>query len=1592
ESIVETYTVASADGSATSTITITINGTNDLPTITSATINLSEEGLPHGLPDSQGTEDTTNAVTYSGNLTIADVDVNDAHTVTLVKPAENALTSQGKPVVWSLSDDGHTLVGNDHQGKPVITITMTDAGAYTVTLSGQVDHPANSVEDVLQLGIGVQVSDGHDVNTGTIAINIEDDSPEFGTITDTTMENTSSTATGTLEFLTGADSEGATLVVSSIGELPDGWTTSALDKPSVDIFAPDGTKIFTVALDPAGGYSVTQHEARPGTTESINLASTITNNPQPSYDLGYAKLTAGGGKEFNANKYGDGHSFGVGNTSFDAGESFRMAFDQALSDFKLNVAEVKGAGTVQITVWSGSESKTFPVGVNSATGEIHISKEMLALGSPSLTHFDTIEFVAGSGVKMSFLTTGSYTESIPAGEMDFTVGVTGTDGDGDKVTGDFTVTSKASENSPPVVHDASITLSEEGLAGGIKDNTGTPADHSNDVTVSGDLSITDPNGTQGQSVTLLKPADGVFASGGQPVAWTLSPDGHTLTGMADGKPVITVTIDNAGHYDITLNAPIDHPGKGVEDVKSFDIGVKVTDALGASDTANIKVSIEDDMPANNPDSSANVGVPVSEISVGGLQSGFSNWKLESNGKIKEAINNDSDSGIDKITWGEPSGYTERSGYAFVDNENLRGSADPLDTTFKVGTFTHNNFPMSSSSNALKSVELNVVLHVTIDGVDHVVNHTIKLEHTETPNDYGDSRDDDVVKISDSSLQQTFQVGDRTYVLDISGFKDSNGNLVTEIHTKEGKANSFDLFATVSSTDPLPRVEGDIFSGDAGGVHGWQYGADGAGSVAWAGGVKQSNGSTVIENQYGKLTVDADGHYTFEMSRHAYDNFEVGDKELTYTYTVTDADGDSQQGHVTINLNGYENGPAVFLQVVPDTAHASEADGSISYTVMLVDKDGNAVKVPDGQSITAALRWDGTAKGDADTGSLPDSITIGAGQSSATVTVGVVNDHAVEGNENLSLSIGNVTGGSAFDRGVGVNNGSANTVIHDNDLSVVAPEPELTNIGLNLTVWASKSGRNLSSSDKKVNSILGDLDKSFDKNGNEGDGAKSNDLESMIKQLMAADSNGNGYRSNNPIGSDRGHKYGDSDFVGSHKSSSEYLVQDLMAKDPRGDGDAQWGNVQANTAIHANGVIYLQAGETYTVHAQGDDSLRVVLGDRNMGGQVVDLRWGTDLATVKDFTFTPSESGLYTFDMFLHNQAGPGMFNVWIENSSNPGKALTFFPNFEAAKDQLAAKDSGFKVGELIGTEGYGHYKVYGYNEAPVNSEIKLSHIQTDSAHLPMDSGEHVVGVIIDNLQAGFVLTDGHGNTFTATDGHTSVDVKDWNLDSLTLKPSTGFTGALDLDVTMTVQGHDQDGNSYSYDRDSTITIRVDAVTYGTDRADTLIGGTGDDFLYGGAGNDALHGGAGNDTLYGGDGNDRLHGGPGNDILIGGAGSDTFKWELNDQGTVHAPAVDTVKDFSILRPADGGDILDLKELLVGEKDGTLSQYLNFKQDPANSNNTLIEINTNGKLASQGADQKIVLENVDLTHDSAGQAMDNQAIINDLLQKGKLNVDH
>jgi hypothetical protein len=149
------------------------------PTVGNSTASVSEEGLVNGIADSIGNPtnaaDTTNLASVSGTIAVSDPD--SVETVSLFAPA-TALSSGGVAVVWTASPDGHTLVGTAGVGGPeVLRATITDGGAYTVTLSKAIDHVTANGENVSTLAFGVRATDGVFTSQGTLTVNIEDDAP-----------------------------------------------------------------------------------------------------------------------------------------------------------------------------------------------------------------------------------------------------------------------------------------------------------------------------------------------------------------------------------------------------------------------------------------------------------------------------------------------------------------------------------------------------------------------------------------------------------------------------------------------------------------------------------------------------------------------------------------------------------------------------------------------------------------------------------------------------------------------------------------------------------------------------------------------------------------------------------------------------------------------------------------------------------------------------------------------------------------------------------------------------------------------------------------------------------------------------------------------------------------------------------------------------------------------------------------------------------------------------------------------------------------------------------------------------------------------
>ncbi|WP_152224797.1 retention module-containing protein [Pseudomonas sp. SCB32] len=98
-----------------------------------------------------------------------------------------------------------------------------------------------------------------------------------------------------------------------------------------------------------------------------------------------------------------------------------------------------------------------------------------------------------------------------------------------------------------------------------------------------------------------------ITSGGVPLTYTVSPDGHTLTASANGTPVFTLTLTdiNTGAVQLTLLQPIDHPTAG-QDTLTINVPYTVTDGTGVSTTSNLAVGIVDSVP--QAELSANSGV------------------------------------------------------------------------------------------------------------------------------------------------------------------------------------------------------------------------------------------------------------------------------------------------------------------------------------------------------------------------------------------------------------------------------------------------------------------------------------------------------------------------------------------------------------------------------------------------------------------------------------------------------------------------------------------------------------------------------------------------------------------------------------------------------------------------------------------------------------------------------------------------------------------------------------------------------------------------------------------------------------------------
>ncbi|MFH7588151.1 VCBS domain-containing protein, partial [Oceanimonas smirnovii] len=113
---------------------------------------------------------------------------------------------------------------------------------------------------------------------------------------------------------------------------------------------------------------------------------------------------------------------------------------------------------------------------------------------------------------------------------------------------------------------------------------------------------------------------------------------------------------------------------------------------------------------------------------------------------------------------------------------------------------------------------------------------------------------------------------------------------------------------------------------------------------------ESNGTLVIEGQYGTLTIKADGTYTYQLDNSNSDVQELIDGESldeVFNYTLTDGDNDTNNASLTITIDGKNDGVTV---EVPNNNEATTPDANNEDQVVFESglTDGSAPDLADTQ--------------------------------------------------------------------------------------------------------------------------------------------------------------------------------------------------------------------------------------------------------------------------------------------------------------------------------------------------------------------------------------------------------------------------------------------------------------------------------------------------------------------------------------------------------------------------------------------------------------------------------------------------------------------
>ncbi|NUY56720.1 Ig-like domain-containing protein, partial [Salinivibrio sp. EAGSL] len=218
------------------------------------------------------------------------------------------------------------------------------------------------------------------------------------------------------------------------------------------------------------------------------------------------------------------------------------------------------------------------------------------------------------------------------------------------------------------------------------------------------------------------------------------------------------------------------------------------------------------------------------------------------------------------------------------------------------------------------------------------------------------------------------------------------------------------------------------------------------------------------------------------------------------------------------------------------------------------------------------------------------------------------------------------------------------------------------------------------------------------------------------------------------------------------------------------------------AMLTSGLIYLEAGKSYSFGGYADDSAAIVI-----GGQVIaEGRYGSQgtspggVSESGQFSgeFTPSESGYYSLDVYTHNQSGPGGFDIEVAVDGDDAVDLNT-SNFNLAPNVDALEDGGLSVKDYDGDEKGGYYTINEPGEGHAGQPIKLPPI---NASLVDQDNSETLSLALGNIPEGSTLSDGNQEVIIESG---SISLEGWDLSNLSISVPEQYEGEVNLQVTAT---------------------------------------------------------------------------------------------------------------------------------------------------------------------------------------------------------------